>query len=165
MTAVAVVGGGAAGLAAAWSAARAGARVTLHECHDRVGGTTALSGGNTWLPGNEHALHDTAEEGLAYLRRLALGDANDALLGVFAREAGPTARRLERETPLRWQPIAYPDYHAQLPGGRPQGGRTLEPQPIDPAHAALTEWQVSGSVWRLARYNDAGHLGGLAERA
>ena len=68
MTAVAVVGGGAAGLAAAWSAARAGARVTLHECHDRVGGTTALSGGNAWLPGNEHALHDTAEEGLAYLR-------------------------------------------------------------------------------------------------
>jgi succinate dehydrogenase/fumarate reductase flavoprotein subunit len=132
VTAVAVVGGGAAGLAAAWSAARAGARVTLHECHDRVGGTTALSGGNAWLPGNEHAQDDTADEGLAYLRRLALGDANDALLEVFAREAGPTARRLERETPVRWQPIAYPDYHAQLPGGRPQGGRTLEPQPIDP---------------------------------
>jgi probable phosphoglycerate mutase len=36
---------------------------------------------------------------------------------------------------------------------------------IDPAHAALTEWQVSGSVWRLARYNDAGHLGGVIEHA
>ena len=54
------------------------------------------------------------------------------MLEVFAREAGPTAARLERETPVRWQPIAYSDYHAQRPGGRPQGGRTLEPKPIDP---------------------------------
>jgi succinate dehydrogenase/fumarate reductase flavoprotein subunit len=132
VTSVAVVGGGAAGLAAAWSAARAGAGVTLYEAHDRLGGTTALSGGNVWLPGNEHAHGDSAEEGLTYLRQLALGDANEALLEVFAREAGPTAARLERETPVAWQPIAYPDYHAQLPGGRPQGGRTLEPKPIDP---------------------------------
>ena len=132
MTHVAVVGGGAAGLAAAWSAARAGAHVTLLEGYERLGGTTALSGGNAWLPGNDHTPDDTAEAGLTYLRELALGDANDEMLEVFAREAGPTAARLERETPVRWQPIAYSDYHAQRPGGRPQGGRTLEPKPIDP---------------------------------
>ena len=51
MSQVAVVGGGAAGLAAAWSAARAGARVTLLEGYERLGGTTALSGGNAWPPG------------------------------------------------------------------------------------------------------------------
>ena len=53
MSRVAVVGGGAAGLAAAWSAARAGAHVTLLEGYERLGGTTALSGGNAWLPGND----------------------------------------------------------------------------------------------------------------
>ena len=136
MTHVAVVGGGAAGLAAAWSAARAGARVTLLEGYERLGGTTALSGGNAWLPGNDHTPDDTAEAGLTYLRELALGDANDEMLEVFAREAGPTAARLERETPVRWQPIAYSDYHAHRPGGRPQGGRTLEPKPIDPDERA-----------------------------
>jgi 3-oxosteroid 1-dehydrogenase len=126
------VGGGAAGLAAAWAAARAGARVTLYEGHERLGGTTALSGGIAWLPGHAYVSDDAAEDALTYLRELALGDANDALLEVFAREAGSVATRLERETPLTWQPIGYPDYHAQRPGGRPQGGRSLEPRPIDP---------------------------------
>ena len=29
---------------------------------------------------------------------------------------------------------------------------------LEPTPTALTEWQVSGSQWRLVRYNDAGHL-------
>jgi succinate dehydrogenase/fumarate reductase flavoprotein subunit len=129
---VAVVGSGAAGLAAAWAAARAGAQVTVRECHERIGGTTALSGGNAWLPGNEFLPDDSADTGLAYLRALSLGDADDDLLRVFAHDAGPTAARLARETPVEWQPIAYADYHAEFEGGREQGGRTLEPQPLDP---------------------------------
>jgi fumarate reductase flavoprotein subunit len=42
---VIVIGGGGAGMAAAITAADAGARVALLECSDRLGGSTALSGG------------------------------------------------------------------------------------------------------------------------
>jgi 3-oxosteroid 1-dehydrogenase len=129
---VAVLGSGVAGLTAAFAAAKAGARVTLYEAEPRLGGTTALSGGIGWFPANHHLDDDSPEEALAYLRALALGDADDALLQVFAREAGPTAERLERETPLGWASIPYTDYHAEFEGGREQGGRSLEPRPYDP---------------------------------
>lgn len=121
-----------AGLCAAFAAAKAGGRVTVMEVSERIGGTTALSGGNGWFPANRHVPDDTPEAALAYLRELSLGDADDELLQVFAREAGATAERLERETPVSWQSIPYSDYHAEFEGGREQGGRTLEPLPIDP---------------------------------
>jgi hypothetical protein len=75
---VAVIGTGAAGLAAALAAARAGAQVTLHEQHDRVGGTTALSGGNAWLPAHDRLDDDSPETALTYLRALALGSMSEA---------------------------------------------------------------------------------------
>jgi 3-oxosteroid 1-dehydrogenase len=130
---VAVIGSGAAGLAAALAAATGGARVTVYEKAEGIGGTTALSGGNAWLPAHDGLADDSPEEARAYLRSLALGDADHELIDVFAHEAGPTARRLQRETPLELQAIPYCDYHAEFDGGRPQGGRTLEPRPLDPA--------------------------------
>jgi 3-oxosteroid 1-dehydrogenase len=130
---VAVLGSGAAGLAAAHAAARGGARVTVYESGEQLGGTTALSGGNAWLPANPYLDDDTPERGHSYLRALALGDADDDLLAVFAREARTTVERIEAETPLGLQPIGYCDYHAEFEGGRPQGGRTLEPKPFDPS--------------------------------
>ncbi|HEX5193016.1 MAG TPA: FAD-dependent oxidoreductase [Solirubrobacteraceae bacterium] len=129
---VAVIGSGASGLAAAFAAAQGGARVSVYEAHDKLGGTTALSGGNAWLPAHAALEDDTPELALAYLRKLALGDADDEMLEVFAREAGPAAERLQRDTPVRLQSVPYCDYHAEFEGGREQGGRTLEPQPYDP---------------------------------
>jgi succinate dehydrogenase/fumarate reductase flavoprotein subunit len=59
-----VVGGGAVGLAAASAGAAAGRRVLLVEHRDRIGGTTALSGGMIWIPDNhkirEAGVHDEA---------------------------------------------------------------------------------------------------------
>ena len=129
MTQVTVVGAGTAGLAAALAASQAGADVTVLERGERIGGTTALSGGVAWLPANDRT-DDTPEQALAYLRALALGDVVDELVEVFAREAGATAAWLERETPLRWQAIPYPDYHAELDGAR-ESGRALEPAAYD----------------------------------
>lgn len=129
---VAVIGSGASGLAAALAAAQGGARVAVYEAHEKLGGTTALSGGNAWLPAHAALEDDTPELALTYLRNLALGDADDEMLEVFTREAGPAAERLQRDTPVRLQSVPYCDYHAEFEGGREQGGRTLEPQPYDP---------------------------------
>jgi 3-oxosteroid 1-dehydrogenase len=131
MRRVAVVGSGAAGLCAALAAANGGAQVTVYESHQKLGGTTALSGGNAWMPAHAGIPDDTPELALTYLRALALGDVNEELLDVFVRESGPTAARIERDTRIRLQPIPYCDYHAEYEGGREQGGRTLEPQPYD----------------------------------
>jgi 3-oxosteroid 1-dehydrogenase len=132
MRTVAVVGSGAAGLSAALAARLGGAEVTVYERGEKVGGTTALSGGNGWFPANRYLPDDTPELALRYLRALSLGDANDELLQVFVREASAAVEFLEANTPIEWQPIPYADYHAQLEGGREQGGRTLEPLPLLP---------------------------------
>jgi 3-oxosteroid 1-dehydrogenase len=134
---VVVVGSGAAGLAAACAAADGGADVLVLERAQRVGGTTALSGGVAWLPcgadGDDAGREpDSPEAAERYLRELGLGDADPRLAAAFAREAGPTARSLERAGVVTWQALPYPDYHAERPGGR-LGGRSLEPAPLTPS--------------------------------
>ena len=47
---VAVVGGGSAGFAAAWSAAKRGADVVLVEREDALGGTSTIGGVSSWEP-------------------------------------------------------------------------------------------------------------------
>ena len=47
---VAVVGGGSAGFAAAWSAAKRGANVVLVEREDALGGTSTIGGVSSWEP-------------------------------------------------------------------------------------------------------------------
>jgi 3-oxosteroid 1-dehydrogenase len=136
MRTVAVIGSGAAGLSAALAARREGAQVTVYERADLVGGTTAFSGGNAWFPANRFLADDSPEQALAYLRAVSLGDAHDELLQVYVREAPNAAAWLEDNTPISWQPIPYADYHAEFEGGREQGGRTLEPQPLEPTARA-----------------------------
>ncbi len=133
MKRVAVIGSGASGMAAALAAAESGAQVSLYEAHDKLGGTTALSGGNAWLPAHSMLEDDSPAQALTYLRTLSLGDADDEMLQVFTQEARTTVDRLHEKTALRFQPVPYCDYHAEFEGGRPQGGRTMEPQPYDPS--------------------------------
>ena len=68
---VVVLGTGAAGLVAALRAHAGGASVALLEKSDRVGGTTAVSGGVVWIPCNPKmaaaGVPDTREEALTYL--------------------------------------------------------------------------------------------------
>ncbi|MGO7389038.1 FAD-binding protein, partial [Rhizobium ruizarguesonis] len=63
---------GAAALTAALTAASAGKSVRVIEKTDKLGGTSAMSGGMTWLPGNHYAqaagVEDSFEEALAYMR-------------------------------------------------------------------------------------------------
>ena len=74
---VIVLGTGAAGLAAVIAAHEQGARVGVFEKADLVGGTTAWSGGQIWIPNNPHQLAagqaDSRAEGVTHLASLARG--------------------------------------------------------------------------------------------
>src|SRR5438067_4562431 len=84
---VLVVGGGAAGLAAALAAHAGGARVTMIEKTGKIGGTTAVSGGVVWVPNNHHmpeaGIADSRDEALAYTLRLADGRSDRELVETF----------------------------------------------------------------------------------
>jgi 3-oxosteroid 1-dehydrogenase len=129
---VVVLGTGAAGLVAALSANEAGASVGLYEKGDVVGGTTALSGGIVWVPNNHHAaevgLSDSREDALTYLDSLSLGVIDPVMAGTLVDTGPDVVQWLESTTPLRLQVVpGYPDYHPERPGGKPGGGRSLDP--------------------------------------
>jgi succinate dehydrogenase/fumarate reductase flavoprotein subunit len=130
---VVVLGTGAAGLCAAVAAADAGARVGLFEKGDLVGGTTALSSAVAWLPANKYAAEagvtDSREEGLAYLAALSHGMILPELAEAFVDTVPELVDWLETSTPLQLRLVAgFPDYHPEHPGGKPKGGRSLEPE-------------------------------------
>jgi 3-oxosteroid 1-dehydrogenase len=140
---VVVLGTGAAGLVAALAAHDRGADVGLYEKGTVVGGTTALSGGIVWIPNNHHAaaagLSDSREEALAYLDSLSLGAIDPALATVLIDTGPEVVRWLEATTPLRLRVVkGYPDYHPEHPGGKPGGGRSLDPDLFD--YVALGPW-------------------------
>ena len=114
------------------AAAQAGAEVTVVERAPMLGGTTALSGGLAWMPANRlmaaEGVDDSPTEAREYLQALRLGDVDDELVDYFANQAAAVADWLESTTGLSWQTVPYPDYHPELPGGKP-GHRPLEPQP------------------------------------
>ncbi|MEO1060313.1 MAG: FAD-dependent oxidoreductase [Actinomycetota bacterium] len=126
---VVVVGSGVAGLAAALAAAQRGRSVTVIERAVDLGGTSAISGGVAWLPGN-HLMPevDPPGEAMAYLSALAQGDCDETMLATFVAEAARVGEWVEASTPMSWMPIPYPDYHQQMPGAR-TAGRALEPAP------------------------------------
>jgi succinate dehydrogenase/fumarate reductase flavoprotein subunit len=140
---VVVLGTGAAGLSAALAAHDAGARVALFEKHDRVGGTTGLSGGVAWLPINKYAaaagVNDSRDEALAYLNSLSNGMLIPEMAEAFVDTAPEVIDWLEAATPLKLQLVkGYPDYHPEHPGGKPRGGRSLEPRMF--AFETLGDW-------------------------
>ena len=145
-----VLGSGAAGLTAALAAAAGGADVALLEKADLLGGTTAISGGIVWVPGN-HLMgaagsDDDPAEALRYLLALA-GDAIEPPLASTLVSEGPAMLRfVEGASPCRFRLLAgYPDYHPDIPGARPGGGRSLEPDLFD--LSTLGEWTQRLRFW------------------
>ena len=135
-TDVVVVGSGAAGLAAALTAAVGGARVIVIEKAAVLGGTTAMSGAGIWIPANHHmraaGIEDSTDEALTYLRATAppgWHNEEDALWRAFAAHAPEMLVFLEQHTPLRFELVQYPDLYPDAAGGKPRG-RMLSPLPL-----------------------------------
>lgn len=139
---VIVAGSGAAGMTAAILAHDKGAKVVIVERTDKVGGTTAVSGGGIWIPLNYHMhevkVEDSREEALAYCKALAMGHADERLIDTFVDTAADMIQYLEDHTPLRFAAMTAPDYHPEVVGGKP-GGRSIEPYPFDTT--LLGEWK------------------------
>jgi succinate dehydrogenase/fumarate reductase flavoprotein subunit len=138
---VVVLGTGGAGLAAALTAATEGASVAVYEKATTVGGTTAVSGGITWIPAHDRltGAELTVQDALKYLEAQSLGAMDRELVETFVRTGPAMLDYLEQHSDLRFE-IAegFPDYKPELPGGRPGGGRSLNAKPFD--LAALGEW-------------------------
>lgn len=122
---VVVVGTGGAGLTAAIVAHDHGAKVVVLEKSSKVGGTTAMSGGVVWIPLNHHmpgiGAADTREAALTYCMALA-GDRADApLVEAFVDNGHRMVRYLEDKTPLKFVPVAMPDYRPEQAGGTLRG--------------------------------------------
>jgi succinate dehydrogenase/fumarate reductase flavoprotein subunit len=144
---VVIVGSGGAALTAAPLAHDGGAEVLVIEKASMLGGTTAVSGGGVWLPGNHvmraAGIDDSREAALAYVRHLAGDRAPDPdLLEVFVDTAPEVLRYLEDNTPLSTHIQPLPDYYWpwNFPGTITQPGRTVEADPYAVGDE-LPEWK------------------------
>jgi 3-oxosteroid 1-dehydrogenase len=125
---VVIVGSGSAALTAAIAAKEGGLEPLVIESTDKIGGSSAMSGGGMWIPNNplmlKAGVHDSPEDAKLYM---------DTTIG----EVGPASSPERRKAFLREGPAlvewltslgfrfsytpGYADYYPELPGGSPQG--------------------------------------------
>ena len=129
---VVVLGSGGAALTAAISAHDFGARdVVILERSGMVGGTTAMSGGMLWIPGNHHqreaGIAESDDDIVAYLDSLAPGALDPETLGAFLESGPEMIRYFAERTPVRFHVYpGFPDYQPYMPGAKADGGRSLD---------------------------------------
>ena len=130
-TDVVVVGSGASGLTAALIAAASGLEVTLVEKTGLIGGTSVVSGGSIWAPGNRYmgelGRTDSREAVMEYLAALTLGRVDEELYATFVDTVNPMLDEVVALTGIQFEANGHhPDYQPHLPGAKADGGRTLQ---------------------------------------
>ncbi|UQY34490.1 FAD-dependent oxidoreductase [Pseudomonas fulva] len=130
-----VVGSGAAGLAAAVTAAWHGQHVVLVEKDPVFGGATAWSGGWAWVPRNPLAqragIHEDIEQPLTYLRHELGEHFDEARLRAFLDACPQMVAFFERHTALQFADgNGIPDMHGDTPGAA-TGGHQVIAAPYD----------------------------------
>lgn len=117
---VIVIGSGAAGLAAAVEARDAGASVLVCEAGDRLGGSSAASGGlifagDTSLQ-RELGIHDTPEDIYHYYMMMNRWEVESAVARRYADECGPAVEWL-MSLGLEFEPHVYTVALSKVPRG------------------------------------------------
>ena len=133
---VLVVGTGNGGLTAAVCNWEMGTKdVLIIEKQDKVGGTSATSGGGIWIPNSHYAkevgAEDSPEAAKAYLMNTLFGeDVPEEMIDIYLEKAPEMLKYLHDRTDVRYESLAeYPDYYTNMEGAR-EGHRSLEPAPI-----------------------------------
>jgi succinate dehydrogenase/fumarate reductase flavoprotein subunit len=132
---VLVAGSGAAGLAAAVTAAHQGARVILVEKAPVFGGTSCFSAGLVWIPGSRQAraagIQDDPGSALQYLRGEGEPFLDEPKAQAYVQQAADIFAWFEDHTHVSYHlsPL-WPDYHQGVAGAS-RGGRSLGANPFD----------------------------------
>lgn len=137
-----VIGSGAAGLAAALTAAREGASVIVLEASDKIGGATAFSGALLWAPANRWqraaGFEDSKDTARAYIDRALGARAQDKRWDVFLDRVNPVIEQLlVEESGLSLVMNRYPDAFGEWPEGRDSRHLSANPFPLS---ALAKEW-------------------------
>jgi succinate dehydrogenase/fumarate reductase flavoprotein subunit len=162
-----VLGGGAAGMTAALTAAVLGLDVLLVEKTEVVGGTSARSAGSVWVPNSRHSPpgRDNFDNALRYLRAILGNRLDETRARAFLAAAPEMVAFLEDNSAVAFRAYAHhPDYRATLEGAT-LSGRVLEPVPFDASvlgkdfaklHPPLPEFMLLGGM--MVDRTDIGHL-------
>jgi 3-oxosteroid 1-dehydrogenase len=141
---VVVVGSGIGGLSCAIAAHDRGAKVVVLEKAPKLGGVSAYSGGEVFVPANHveerDGIADTPDGGARYLQFLAGGYADPGLQRALLETGRVAARYFEEKAGVRWKVVrGFPDYHHPHAPGTVAQGRYLETELFD--GALLGDWQ------------------------
>lgn len=162
-TDLAVIGSGGAGLAAALTASIDGLDALVIEKTGHYGGTTALSGGVLWVPGNarmqRQGTAEDMERALTYLEHHVGNRVGRERLRAFVTQAPRMLDHLLRHSQLDVETFfGFPDYRPHSPGATADG-RSVEPRVIAGRRLGkhLTELRSRGPI------APAGIVGTMAE--
>lgn len=157
---VVVVGSGNGGLTAALCSYEMGTRdVLVIEKSALYGGTSSISGGGVWIPGNRYAraagAEDSVDKARTYLRQLISDEEVPAYqLDAFLENGPKMVDFLHERSRVRYVTLEhYPDYYTNLEGAM-EGHRSMEPETFS-ADELGDEWR------RLRRTHPMMHLGGV----
>ena len=123
--------------------------VIIIEKTDKVGGTSATSGGGIWIPVNHYAkacgADDSAEDAKKYLMGTLFGeDVPEEMIDTYIEQSPKMLKFLADRTDVIYESLEhYPDYYTNYDGAK-SGHRSLEPKPI-----AMSEL---GDDWKNVRW-------------
>ena len=122
----------------------------------KFGGSTALSGGQLWIPNNRYQKRSGAKDSgpmaTKYLTRLARGRVDQSLIDSFVKNSPKALDFVVKGTPLQFALRDHlPDYHPEWEGGL-KGGRTIDP--------GLFDGESLGTEYRTILHNPQYHLPG-----
>ncbi|AQA19361.1 3-oxosteroid 1-dehydrogenase [Halioglobus japonicus] len=156
---VVVVGSGNGGMTAALCTYEMGTRdVLVIEKSDQYGGSSSISGGGVWIPGNRYAkaagAEDSFDKAKTYLRQLITEEeVPEYQLDAFLTNGPKMVDFLHERTRVCYQTLEhYPDYYTNLDGAM-AGHRSMEPATFDASELG-EEWR------RLRRTHPMMHIGG-----